>query len=222
MFTDHFVECTICYLLKQSMYNYLNGAASALVAKEAFRIHVRDFSNDIKELDRKRDQATLTAGFLFLMIDGMSQRTCGMPYETRHTGVFGQHVIGAVVNCFVGTFGNLTSEMKYLFLLYEHLAAAGGDETIEVLVRLLFILRRLNLSSGTSPWPHTLYLQVDGSRSVLWSYFCADYFKLYTSMFPFSDNKNRTLFAFCALLVQWRWFKFIFVSFLQPSHGHTR
>ena len=106
-------------------------------------MHVRDFSNDIKELDRKRDQATLMVGFLFIMIDGMSQQTTGMPHEKRHTGVFGQHVVGAVVNCFADTFGNATSEMKFIFLLYEHLAAAGGDETIEVLVRLLFILHTI-------------------------------------------------------------------------------
>ena len=47
---DHFVECHICYSLKQSMYNYLNGVSAALVAKEAFAIHVKDFSNDITQL----------------------------------------------------------------------------------------------------------------------------------------------------------------------------
>ena len=161
---DHFVECHICYSLKQSMYNYLNGVTAAQIAKEAFAIHVNDFSNDINQLDRYRDLAVLTVGALFLMIDGMSQQTSRMPHETRHTGVFGQHLIGAVVNCFIGTFGNATSEMKYIFLLFDHLAAAGGDETIEVLVRLLLLLRNLNLTQGTKPWPTTLYLQVDGAR----------------------------------------------------------
>ena len=219
---DHFVECHICYSLKQSMYNYLNGVSAALVAKEAFAIHVKDFSNDITQLDRYRDLAVRIAGFLFIMIDGMSQQTTRIPHETRHTGVFGQHIVGAVVNCLIGTFGNLTSEMKHLFLLYDHLAPAGGDETIEILARLLLMLRALNLAVGKSPWPATLYLQVDGARFEF-VLFLLILHRRDSSFCTFrSDNKNRTLFAFCALLVQWRWFRSIFVSFLQPSHGHTR
>jgi len=163
---DHFPECLICASLKAMMSHASLPFRQISAARAAWKLHVVDFSNDIRAMDAMRLRCIESIGGLFLSVDGMSQFTARIPFFKRNCGDFGQHLIGVIVAAFAGTFGQHTgAELKILYRLFEHLAPAGGDETIEVLVRVLFFLRSLNvLNGGSIPWPSHLYLQVDGAR----------------------------------------------------------
>ena len=49
--------------------------------------------------------------------------------------------------------------LRLAFLLYEHLGANGGDETVEVLLRTL----KLMSDDYRGDWPENLVLQLDGA-----------------------------------------------------------
>lgn len=194
----NFKRCETCISLSRRVSQAPFGSSNRTHAKADLASHrcwvadERGMANSQKE--RAQDEQAST---LMIQIDGYSKQKTLMSWVFRDdkAGDFPQHLLGVVIHApqgCKGKYGVDKEVIRMAYLLSEHLGGNGGDETVEVINRVLNHLQ----SSCSGNWPRHLILLLEGA----------------------SDNKNRTILAFCAYLVELGWFEDV-ANLIAPPCG---
>lgn len=133
--------------------------------------------------------------YISIIMDGMDQKKSELPREVRQSKTSKEklHLKQKLMGCLVH------GEGMYLYLLASPVLKAGANFATHCLWRTLEEVGNAREKGGHSTiLPDVLYLQLDNA----------------------SDNKNKTLTAFCSMLVEKGIFRKVKLSFLLVGHTH--